>query len=237
MTETEACHKIDQWLLIPLDYDQVLELLSVIRGSDKFASYVAKVANAEFKSAQDVIRDVEHYEAKQAEKNSALNEKLNEISGGKIQSARYEAEEEDVLDVIAKDKNGGEDDKKSLSSRYSSYVQNQMLNVKKSLNQSISKYLVQSASRQPDTSPGDNSLVQSASRQPDATPGNSITVNCSRCHCAMLVRSESPLTNSGKFMFVVLLIFFFPLSFIPFLYMREEKKYYVCPECGRRRYF
>ncbi len=214
MTENEACHKIDQWLLIPVDYDQVLEPLSVLHDSDRFALYVAKVANAEFKSAQDVIHDVELYEARQSKKNSALDEKLNQISGGKIRSARYEAEEEDVLDVIARDKNGGDGDQKPLSSRYSSYVQNQMLNMKQPVNKSVSGGYHTSANGQPD--------------------GDGITVSCNHCHCAMEMRTNSKLTSYGKFFVVLALIFCFPLAIFPLILMREDSHYYVCRRCGRR---
>lgn len=204
MNPNEACHKIDQWLLVPIDYNDVLESLAEIRNTDRYDRYVAKVAEAEFKSVAEVRADVDSYASTQYGRYDALNEKLSKISGNKINSSRY-SREEDIHDEIERDRNGIVDPQKQLNARYSSYVQNRMV---------------------PDAD--DAPLI------PERKHYSIAPVYCSQCGSVMLQEKQKEGMTCGQvFLCVLFGLIFLPLILIPILFMRKEKTIYRCPKCGR----
>ena len=99
MTQAEAIKKLESWLLIPLGYEEVLPALRVIRNTPDFESYAARVADAEFKSTAEVVRDVDAFEGslRQDGMSDDLVNKLEAISGKKYPDRPGKSDDFDVI--------------------------------------------------------------------------------------------------------------------------------------------
>ena len=102
MTRSDATRQLDAWLLVPVDYEKILPALLELRGSNEYSSYIAKVAEAEFRSTNEIEADVEQYALKRSEidaRSAALDQKLEAISGIKNRSVAdaFADDNEDIL--------------------------------------------------------------------------------------------------------------------------------------------
>ena len=59
MTQSEAISKLEDWLLIPVGIENVLPALVALKGSPEYQEYLQKVAEADYRTAAEVARDVE----------------------------------------------------------------------------------------------------------------------------------------------------------------------------------
>lgn len=105
MTQSEAIRQIEHWLKVPIDFDAVLPALAVLRHTSEFEDYVNRVAEAEFKTPEDIILDIDVYMSKSSERSeemAALEKKLEALSG-KTRKLQKELSfrSADVLDKLA----------------------------------------------------------------------------------------------------------------------------------------
>ena len=105
MTHSEAIRQIESWLLVPVDYENILPALYTLRGSSDFDKYIVKVADTEFRKPNEIADDVERYaqERPTAEaREAAINKKLEAISGVKDRkiSEAFAEDDADVLDAL-----------------------------------------------------------------------------------------------------------------------------------------
>lgn len=61
MKTKEAIQEIENWLLVPIDFESILPALAVLRHNSEFKYYVKRVADAEFKMPSDIVQDVDRY--------------------------------------------------------------------------------------------------------------------------------------------------------------------------------
>lgn len=76
MTQTEAISKLEDWLLIPVGIENVLPALVALKGTSDFQEYLQKVADADYRTAAEVAREVDACERKlalEAAKQKPLN--------------------------------------------------------------------------------------------------------------------------------------------------------------------
>lgn len=61
MLVSDATRAVEEWLLIPIDYEKIIPALAVLKKTPEYGGYLEKVAKAEYKSTFDVDSDVENY--------------------------------------------------------------------------------------------------------------------------------------------------------------------------------
>ncbi len=84
MTESEAYKTIERWLLVPVDYEQILPSMAAIRSASDFEYYAEKVAQIEYKTRAEVIRHVDDWieiHKNDRTRDEVLAEKLDAIAG------------------------------------------------------------------------------------------------------------------------------------------------------------
>ena len=104
MNTPEAYKILERWLLVPVDYENVLPALVAICDEDDFAEYVNKVAKAEYKLSDEVFRDVDIYleNVKNSKsREEILQEKLDAIAGRTKESSEKTDETDENHDLNA----------------------------------------------------------------------------------------------------------------------------------------
>lgn len=199
MTQSEAIRQIENWLLVPVDFDSILPALAVLRSTSEFDEYVSRVAEAEFKTSEDIIQDIDAYIAKQGTSHTegmlAIEQKLEALSGRTRQLHKeLRSRSEDVLDMLAKRRQPKtEADRREDAMK--SYMEKSRRNDKRN---------------------------------------TSLAPQCLACHATLAMKEENKVLPLGWAIFGVLLVFCFPLCFIPLIIFREKQVVYTCPRCGRR---
>ena len=128
MTQSEAIQKIEAWLLVPVDYENIIPALACIRHTPDFTFYIKRVAEVEYTSPAEIEKTVDQYLVFHPNQNpySSLNDKLSQISGRSRQVANeLNAKPMDILDELdAKraQKQTGKSDEEKLSDAYQAYV-------------------------------------------------------------------------------------------------------------------
>ncbi len=204
MTHAEALQKIEDWLLVPVDYEGILPALATIKGSDEYESYVRRVADTEFTSCQKIDRDVCEFMTKSSEKverKKELENKLAALAGKKV-SLDIEASE-DVLDELEREKFGKTEEElktEEEKARYEAYVDGYMTGSK-------------------------NAALRSNNA------GNSLVPCCSHCGSRYEVRLVYEEMGCSTIGLTILLAFIcFPLALIPILTRKKVERYF-CPHC------
>lgn len=64
MTQTEAISKIEDWLLVPVGIENVMPALVALKGSYEYYDYLQRVAEAEYRTAADLEREVDEFAQK-----------------------------------------------------------------------------------------------------------------------------------------------------------------------------
>ena len=105
MTRSDAIRQLDAWLLVPVDYEKILPALLELKGDREYDSYIAKVAESEFRKPAEIQADVEQYAQRRTEieaRSAALDQKLEAISGVKNRSVSeaFASDNEDVFDGL-----------------------------------------------------------------------------------------------------------------------------------------
>ncbi len=59
MTQTEAISKLEDWLLIPVGIEDTLPALVALRGSVEYQSYLERVAEADYRTVEDLAHEVD----------------------------------------------------------------------------------------------------------------------------------------------------------------------------------
>jgi hypothetical protein len=102
MTHSDAIRQLDAWLFVPVDYEKILPALLALRGTNDYSRYIAKVAEAEFRSTNEIEADVEQCALRQSKieaRSAAIDKKLEAISGVKDRSVSdvFAEDNEDIL--------------------------------------------------------------------------------------------------------------------------------------------
>lgn len=74
MTHSEAIRIIENWLLVPIQLSEILPALAVLRYSIEFERYVERVAQADFKTPEDITKEVDTYILRAGVQNSPLTQ-------------------------------------------------------------------------------------------------------------------------------------------------------------------
>ena len=129
MTQSEAIQKIESWLLVPVDYENIIPALASIRHTPDFTFYLKRVAEVEYTSPSEIEKTIDQYLAFHPNQNpySSLDEKLSRISGRNNRQVANElnAKPMDILDELnarRAQKQNGKSEEEKLSDAYQSYV-------------------------------------------------------------------------------------------------------------------
>ena len=128
MTQTEAFKKLDAWLLVPISYQGIIPALAAIANTQEYASYLKKVADADYRSVESVKKDVDDYLQKEAANpKPSLDQMLSKISGKENRHFEDEINKAapDILDDLAHQKDQkihGLSESEQLDKAYKDFV-------------------------------------------------------------------------------------------------------------------
>lgn len=209
MTHDEAVRQLENWLLIPVNLEEVLPALVRLKSSEDFEPYVKHVADAEFQSPESIRAEVDRYERDHEGRDDdalspELAAKLEALAGKPVKLASTSADAgDDILSTIEKNRRElTEEEKKEAlrDMRFEAFTQ---------------KYVAKN------------------DRSHEATSEDTLPARtCPQCGTALQVRVVEERSIACILLIIVLAIVCLPLILIPiFLCDKQKKTSYTCPKC------
>ena len=237
MSETEAIEKIESWLQVPVDFNDILHELAVLRQTYHFDYYAKRVAEAEYCNPEKVTQRVDDYLRIYPIQTPAFDEKLAQISG---RSDRYgnsvlNNNDTDILDGLDQERHDriyGPSDKQKLNNAFQNYTSKNLTN--RSYPQSTQGY-----QRPQGYSPPQNYPLDRPNGQPFRSNDQPYSKNygppptCFCPNCGQPIYGKGSY-SSGTITLTVILFLFFGLFALLALYFGKRK--YTCPSCGMSHY-
>lgn len=202
MTRSDAIRQLDAWLLVPVDYEKILPALYALQGDREYGSYIAKVAEAEFRKPSDIQADVDQFALRCPDieaRSSALDQKLEAISGIKNRSVSeaFASDNEDVFEGLTN----------HINRKYDAEAQEA-----DKLNNAFNKYV--------------------KGYRGNSSPGSALVPTCRHCNHELCNRVVQKTSDSKMMWIIIAFIVFWPLGLYMLFTSRKSVSQQYCPRCG-----
>lgn len=238
MQKDEAVKRLENWLKIPVDYKDVVPALADLKYTDLYEPYLKRVADADYRSAASIDKDVELYitgvRYDLGRKKQDYERKLDAMAGGDRLASRS-GNDDDLLDDIDPRQAGNARKKAEREKVLSKYMETTGAKRRKRKDayddddddDCEDEASIRRSKRSSRDDDYDDEEYDAAIR---------IRKGCAICPCCgkkMRVQTENGYSNSTIVWLVILFLVCFPLCIVVAICGLNKQVTLRCPRCRR----
>ncbi len=214
MQKDDAINRLENWLKIPVDYKDVVPALADLKYTDLYEPYLKRVAEADYRSAASIDKDVELYitgvRYDLNRKKQDYERKLDDMAGGDRIASRS-GNDDDLLDSI--------DPQQAGNAR------------KKAEREKIlSKYMETSGAKRRKRKDGDDLDDEEYDDAIRIRQGYAI---CPCCGKKMRAQTDYSYSTAAILWMILLFVVCFPICIIVAICSLNKQVTFRCPRCYR----